>query len=113
MAVGCYEALKERGEHVGNTIGVMGYDDQEIAQHLNPPLSTVLLPHREMAVVRGASGEIARRVSPCVKLKLALSRLIPFSKMAIDKAGADWVGGDMRRARAAARVVLFNERWTR
>lgn len=49
MAVGCYEALKERGERVGGTIGVMGYDDQEIAQHLNPPLSTVLLPHREMA----------------------------------------------------------------
>jgi len=48
MAVGCYEALKERGERVGETIGVMGYDDQEIAQHLNPPLSTVLLPHREM-----------------------------------------------------------------
>ena len=43
-----YEALKERGERVGETIGVMGYDDQEIAQHLNPPLSTVLLPHREM-----------------------------------------------------------------
>jgi hypothetical protein len=37
MAVGCYEALKERGEQVGKTIGVMGYDDQEIAQHLNPP----------------------------------------------------------------------------
>jgi LacI family transcriptional regulator len=50
MAVGCYEALKERGERVGETVAVMGYDDQEIAQHLNPPLSTVLLPHREMAV---------------------------------------------------------------
>jgi LacI family transcriptional regulator len=49
MAVGCYEALKERGERVGETIAVMGYDDQEIAQHLNPPLSTVLLPHRDMA----------------------------------------------------------------
>lgn len=49
MAVGCYEALKERGERVGENIAVMGYDDQEIAQHLNPPLSTVLLPHREMA----------------------------------------------------------------
>ncbi|MBF9030899.1 substrate-binding domain-containing protein [Rhodobacterales bacterium HKCCE3408] len=47
-AIGCYEALKERGERVGETIAVMGYDDQEIAQHLNPPLSTVLLPHREM-----------------------------------------------------------------
>jgi len=47
-AVGCYEALKELGEQVGQTIAVMGYDDQEIAQHLSPALSTVLLPHREM-----------------------------------------------------------------
>ncbi len=47
-AVGCYEALKELGERPGQTVGVMGYDDQEIAQHLSPPLSTVLLPHREM-----------------------------------------------------------------
>ncbi len=48
MAVGCYEALKELGEQIGETIAVMGYDDQEIAQHLSPGLSTVLLPHREM-----------------------------------------------------------------
>ncbi len=48
MAVGCYEALKELGEQVGKTVAVMGYDDQEIAQHLSPALSTVLLPHREM-----------------------------------------------------------------
>lgn len=48
MAVGCYEALKELGETIGETIAVMGYDDQEIAQHLSPGLTTVLLPHREM-----------------------------------------------------------------
>jgi len=47
-AVGCYEALKELGERPGETVAVMGYDDQEISQHLSPPLSTVLLPHREM-----------------------------------------------------------------
>ena len=47
-AVGAYEALKELGERIGETIAVMGYDDQEIAQHLSPGLSTVLLPHREM-----------------------------------------------------------------
>ncbi len=48
MAVGCYEALKELGIKVGKDVAVMGYDDQEIAQHLAPALSTVLLPHREM-----------------------------------------------------------------
>ena len=47
-AVGCYEALKELGLKVGQSVAVMGYDDQEIAQHLSPALSTVLLPHREM-----------------------------------------------------------------
>jgi LacI family transcriptional regulator len=49
-ALGAYEALKELGERIGETIAVMGYDDQEIAQHLSPGLSTVLLPHREMGV---------------------------------------------------------------
>ncbi|MDE3238026.1 MAG: LacI family DNA-binding transcriptional regulator [Paracoccaceae bacterium] len=50
MAVGCYEAIKERGLRVGADIAVVGYDDQEIAQHLAPALSTVLLPHREMGI---------------------------------------------------------------
>ena len=47
-AVGCYEGLKELGERPGNTVAVRGYDGQEIAQHLSPPLSSVVLPHREM-----------------------------------------------------------------
>lgn len=50
-AVGCFEALKELGERIGETVAVMGYDDQEIAQHLSPALSTVLLPHREMGAL--------------------------------------------------------------
>ena len=48
MAIGAYEALKELGERIGESVAVMGYDDQEVAQHLSPALSTVLLPHREM-----------------------------------------------------------------
>ena len=47
-AVGAYQALAERGRRIPTDIAVMGYDDQEIARHLSPPLSTVLLPHREM-----------------------------------------------------------------
>jgi hypothetical protein len=46
---------------------------------------------------------------PVRRLKLVLFVLDTYSKMAIDKAGADWVGGDMRRARAAARQDLLNE----
>jgi hypothetical protein len=50
-----------------------------------------------------------RRVTPVKKLRLALFALDTYSRMAIDKAGADWIGGDMRRDRAAARAGLFNE----
>ena len=44
MAVGCYEALRELGLNIPSDVAVMGYDDREIAQHLHPPLSSVLLP---------------------------------------------------------------------
>jgi LacI family transcriptional regulator len=48
MAVGCYEALKERGLTIPGDVSVIGFDDEEIARHLTPPLTTLVLPHREM-----------------------------------------------------------------
>jgi LacI family transcriptional regulator len=51
MAVGCYEALRELGMRIPEDIAVIGYDDREIAQHLHPPLTTVLLPHFEMGIL--------------------------------------------------------------
>lgn len=41
------------------------------------------------------------------KLKLALFALDTYARMAIDKAGADCVGGDLRRARVSARTALL------
>jgi LacI family transcriptional regulator len=51
MAVGCYEALRELGLRIPEDVAVMGYDDRELAQHLHPPLTTVLLPHFEMGSI--------------------------------------------------------------
>ena len=48
MAVGCYDALKERGLRIPEDVSVVGYDDREIAQFMRPPLTTVILPHAEM-----------------------------------------------------------------
>lgn len=48
MAVGCYEALRDLGRRIPEDISVMGYDDQWVARHLSPPLTTVMLPHEEM-----------------------------------------------------------------
>lgn len=76
MAVGAYEALKELGRRIPEDVAIMGYDDQEIARHLNPPLSTVLLPHREMgqwAVDFLATRPARQRVEPrVVKLECPL-----------------------------------------
>jgi LacI family transcriptional regulator len=47
-AIGCYEALKDRGLHIPEDMSVIGYDDEEIARHLVPPLTTSVLPHLEM-----------------------------------------------------------------
>jgi LacI family transcriptional regulator len=51
MALGCYDALRELGLRIPDDVAVMGYDDREIARHLHPPLTTVLLPHFEMGTI--------------------------------------------------------------
>jgi LacI family transcriptional regulator, galactose operon repressor len=50
MAVGCYEALKERNIAIPDDISVIGFDDEEFARHLSPQLTTLVLPHREMGL---------------------------------------------------------------
>ena len=53
VAMGLYDGLRERGLRIPEDIAVMGFDNQDvIAAHLRPPLSTVALPHYEL----GAAG---------------------------------------------------------
>ena len=64
MAVGCYEALKELGLSIPDDISVVGYDDDEVARHLSPQLTTLVLPHHLMgrwAVEKALSLVEARR----------------------------------------------------
>jgi LacI family transcriptional regulator len=48
MAIGCYEALRDMGKLIPTDVSVVGYDDDWMASHLKPELTTVLLPHEEM-----------------------------------------------------------------
>jgi LacI family transcriptional regulator len=53
MAMGVYDGLREHGLALPDDMAVVGFDNQEvIAAHLRPPLSTVALPHYEL----GAAG---------------------------------------------------------
>ncbi len=49
MAMGAYDAIKERGLRIPDDIAVVGFDNQElIAAYLRPGLTTVALPFQEM-----------------------------------------------------------------
>jgi LacI family transcriptional regulator len=49
VAMGVYDALHERGVRIPDDVAVVGFDNQEvIAAHLRPPLSTMALPHYDM-----------------------------------------------------------------
>ncbi|UEM25404.1 LacI family DNA-binding transcriptional regulator (plasmid) [Skermanella mucosa] len=73
MAVGCLEALRDLGLQIPRDVAVMGYDDQEMAQHTRPPLTTVLLPNYEMgrwAVEHLISDVIHGHASRLLQVKL-------------------------------------------
>lgn len=53
VAMGLYDGLRQRGLSIPDDMAVVGFDNQEvIAAHLRPALSTVALPHYEL----GAAG---------------------------------------------------------
>jgi len=49
VAIGCYEALALRGLRVPRDVSVVGFDNEDLVAYLLPPLSTMVLPHDEMA----------------------------------------------------------------
>lgn len=48
IAVGAIEACKERGLHVPRDISIVGFDDIDLAAHINPRLTTFDVPKYEM-----------------------------------------------------------------
>lgn len=49
VALGVYQALTVRGRSVPADLSVISFDDSDLAVWLQPPLSSVALPHRELA----------------------------------------------------------------
>ena len=52
QAMGAYRAIRLRGMSIPRDISVVGFDDQEyIASELDPPLTTMQVPHRAMGAM--------------------------------------------------------------
>jgi LacI family transcriptional regulator len=51
MAMGVYEAIRQRGLRVGDDISVVGFDDLPEVRWCSPPLTTVRQPLTEMGVL--------------------------------------------------------------
>lgn len=49
MAIGALRAIREAGLKIPKDIAVVGFNNSEISQFTNPPLTTVLKPNEEMA----------------------------------------------------------------
>jgi len=72
VAMGLYERVKEAGLRIPDDLAVIGFDDQEvIAAHLRPALSSVALPQYDIGVLgvralldrlAGGGGETVQRV---------------------------------------------------
>jgi LacI family transcriptional regulator len=84
LAMGAYDAIRQRGLRIPQDIAVIGYDNQElIAANLYPALTTMQLPHYEMGVwaaehllaeldAAGESRQMEGRDTPQVLLKCPL-----------------------------------------
>ena len=48
MAVGAYQALYQAGKRIPENMGIVGYDDIELARYMTPPLTTVHQPKDEL-----------------------------------------------------------------
>ena len=89
MAGGVYSRLEEEGLVPGDDISVVGYDDRELSRYMNPPLTTMSIPLKEIGYqtalriiaqigsveILGENGAVSQTDIDIAKLKEELDKL--------------------------------------
>ena len=70
VAFGAYDAIRAAGLEVGRDVSVVGFDDDDMAKGVLPPLTTVVLPHEEMA--RWAVARLLERSGPLAPTRVKI-----------------------------------------
>jgi len=78
LALGCYDALAQRGARCPREVSITGFNDITFADRFAPPLTTVRIPHRVMGeqAARLLLAEIADPQAPKQEIKLAPSFVV-------------------------------------
>jgi DNA-binding LacI/PurR family transcriptional regulator len=78
MAIGAMRAIRDMGLHVPGDVSVVGFDDIGLAQHVDPPLTTVHQPIRRKGeeAVRLLLAVIQNREPAKAEHRLLETRLI-------------------------------------
>jgi LacI family transcriptional regulator len=81
IALGCYRAVQEAGGQVGRDVSVTGYNDIPLLDLMQPPMTSVRVPYRQMGVeaantllammASGSTGEqpISIRLTPVLSVR--------------------------------------------
>jgi LacI family transcriptional regulator len=51
IAISCIRALREAGYHVPNDVSIVGFDDIPASSLIDPPLSTMRVPKKNLGVL--------------------------------------------------------------
>ena len=62
LALGCYDALQERGLRCPDDVSIVGFNNMPFADRFNPPLTTLYFPHEELG--RIAAQLLVGRLGP-------------------------------------------------
>ncbi len=72
LALGCYDALTERGLSCPGDVSVTGFNDMPFVDRLSPPLTSLHIQHDELGVQAGnlLLAEIRDRLAPRITVRL-------------------------------------------
>ncbi len=77
LGIGAMQECKARGIHVPDDLSIMGFDNLEITAHLDPPLSTVSVPSKELGILAAESIIALCSGQPPVGKRVLDTHLVP------------------------------------